>query len=60
MQNFDHNIGFCEKRKFLCRKLGKIAENWEKSQKIVIITSAPGHKHGSASSAVFACFQLKF
>jgi hypothetical protein len=35
MQNFDHNIGFWEKRQFF-------AENWEKSQKIVIITSTPG------------------
>jgi hypothetical protein len=26
MQNFDHNIGFLEKRHF-CRKLAKIAEN---------------------------------
>jgi hypothetical protein len=35
MQNFDHNIGFCEKRQFF-------AENCRKSQKIVIITSTPG------------------
>jgi hypothetical protein len=35
MQNFDHNIGFCEKRQFF-------AENCQKSQKIVIITSTPG------------------
>jgi hypothetical protein len=34
MQNLDHNIGFREKRQFF-------AENWEKSQKIVIITSTP-------------------
>jgi hypothetical protein len=27
MQNFDHNIGFWEKRQFFCRKLAKIAEN---------------------------------
>jgi hypothetical protein len=27
MQNFDHDIGFGEKRQFFCRKLGKIAEN---------------------------------
>jgi hypothetical protein len=27
MQNFDHNIGFCEKRQFFRRKLSKIAEN---------------------------------
>jgi hypothetical protein len=26
MQNFHHNIGFCEKRQFFCRKLAKIAE----------------------------------
>jgi hypothetical protein len=36
MQNFDHNIGFWEKRQFF-------AKNWQKSQKIVIITSTPGH-----------------
>jgi hypothetical protein len=34
MQNFNHNIGFREKRHFF-------AENWQKSQKIVIITSIP-------------------
>jgi hypothetical protein len=27
MQNFDHNIGFCEKRQFFRQKLSKIAEN---------------------------------
>jgi hypothetical protein len=27
MQKFDHNIGFWEKRQFVCRKLAKIAEN---------------------------------
>jgi hypothetical protein len=27
MQNFDHNIGFWEKRQFFRRKLAKIAEN---------------------------------
>jgi hypothetical protein len=27
MLNFDHNIGFWEKRQFFCRKLAKIAEN---------------------------------
>jgi hypothetical protein len=32
--NFCHNIGFWEKRQFF-------AENWQKSQKIVIITSTP-------------------
>jgi hypothetical protein len=32
MQNFNNNIGFWEK---------KFAENWQKSQKIVIITSTP-------------------
>jgi hypothetical protein len=37
MQNFDHNIGFWEKRQFF-------AENWQKSQKIVIITSTPRRK----------------
>jgi hypothetical protein len=34
MQNFDHNIGFWEKRQFF-------AENCRKSQEIVIITSTP-------------------
>jgi hypothetical protein len=34
-KEFDHNIGFGEKRHFF-------AENWQKSQKIVIITSTPG------------------
>jgi hypothetical protein len=34
MQNFDHNIGFWEKRQFF-------AENCQKSQKIVIRTSTP-------------------
>jgi hypothetical protein len=37
MQNFDHYIVFWEKRQIF-------AENWEKSQKIVIITSTPGPK----------------
>jgi hypothetical protein len=35
MQNFDHNIGFWEKRQFFRQKLSK-------SQKIVIITSTLG------------------
>jgi hypothetical protein len=35
MQNFDHNISFCETRLFF-------AENCRKSQKIVTITSTPG------------------
>jgi hypothetical protein len=34
LQKFDHNIGFWEKRQFF-------AENWQKSQKIVIIASTP-------------------
>jgi hypothetical protein len=34
IQKFDHNIGFWEERHFF-------AENWQKSQKIVIITSTP-------------------
>jgi hypothetical protein len=29
MQNFDHNIGFWEKRQFFRQKLSKIAENWD-------------------------------
>jgi hypothetical protein len=32
--NFDHNIGFWENANFF-------AENWQKLQKIVIITSTP-------------------
>jgi hypothetical protein len=35
IQNFDHNIGFLEKRQFFRRKFAK-------SQKLVIITSTPG------------------
>jgi hypothetical protein len=35
MQNFDHAIGFREKRHFF-------DENWPKSQKLVIIKSTPG------------------
>jgi hypothetical protein len=34
-KNCYHNIGFWEKRQFF-------AENWQKSRKIVIITSTPG------------------
>jgi hypothetical protein len=34
-ENFDHNIGFWENANFF-------ADNWQKSQKIVIITSTPG------------------
>jgi hypothetical protein len=45
-QKIDHNIGVCEKRQFF-------AENWEKSQKMVIITSTPGHPGlGSISKGV--------
>jgi hypothetical protein len=33
-EKYDHNIGFQEKRHFF-------AENWDKSQVIVIITSTP-------------------
>jgi hypothetical protein len=44
-KNCDHNIGFWEKRHFF-------AENWEKSQKIVIITSTPGHT-GFAYQSLF-------
>jgi hypothetical protein len=38
MQNFDHNIVFLEKRQFF-------AENRQKSQTNVIITSTPGLKN---------------
>jgi phosphotransferase system IIA component len=38
LKQLDHNIGFREKRQFF-------AENWEKSQKIVIIISTPGRRH---------------
>jgi hypothetical protein len=34
LKKIDHNIGFLEKRQFF-------AENWQKSTKIVIITSTP-------------------
>jgi hypothetical protein len=33
-KNCYHNIGFREKRQLFRRKLGKIAENWEKLPKI--------------------------
>jgi hypothetical protein len=36
MQNSDHNIGFWKNANFF-------AENWQKSQKIVIITSTTSH-----------------
>jgi hypothetical protein len=36
-KKIDRNIGFGEKRQFF-------AENWRKSQKIVIITLTPGDK----------------
>jgi hypothetical protein len=39
MQKIGHNIGFLRKTPFF-------AENWRKSQKIVIITSTPGHTGG--------------
>jgi hypothetical protein len=35
-----------KKRQFFRRKLAKIAENWQKSQKIVIVTSTPDDKVG--------------
>jgi hypothetical protein len=35
VQKFDHNIGFREKYDFF-------AENWQKPQKIVIVTLTPG------------------
>jgi hypothetical protein len=35
LQKYDHNIGFWEKHHFF-------AENWQKPQKIMIITSTPG------------------
>jgi hypothetical protein len=44
MQNFDHNIGFEKNANFR-------AENWEKSQKIMIITSTP--VMSASSEAVF-------
>jgi hypothetical protein len=46
MQNFDHNIAFWEKRHFF-------AENCQKSQKIVIITSTPGRPGSRNSSCGF-------
>jgi hypothetical protein len=45
MQNIDHNIVFLKKRQFFAENIVKSrifsAENWQKSQKIVIITSTP-------------------
>jgi hypothetical protein len=49
MQNFDRNIGFWENANFF-------AENWQKSQKIVIITSTPGRPALVVST--FFCEQL--
>jgi hypothetical protein len=45
MQNFVHNIGFWEKRQFF-------PENYQKSQKIVIITSTPGQVVGTMAEAL--------
>jgi hypothetical protein len=42
IQKIDHNIGFGEKCQFF-------AENCQKSPKIVIITSTPGHPGRQAS-----------
>jgi hypothetical protein len=44
MQNVDHNIGFWLKN------ANFFAENCQKSQKIVIITSTPGFEKGSCGS----------
>jgi hypothetical protein len=52
MQNFDHNFGFWEKRHFF-------AENCRKSQKIVIITSTPGHHVGCEKNLVIEFLQKK-
>jgi hypothetical protein len=52
MQNLDHNIDFWEKRHFF-------AENWEKSQKIVIITSTPDRREGIFILAIFCLVGVK-
>jgi hypothetical protein len=59
MQNCDHNIGFWEKRQFF-------RKNWQKSQKIVIITSIPGlsvvqpqNRSKLQILPIFLCSQLK-
>jgi hypothetical protein len=43
VKKIDHNIGFWEKRHFF-------DENWQESQKIIIITSSPFSKKGYANS----------
>jgi hypothetical protein len=48
MQNFYHNIGFCEKRHFF-------AKNWQKSQRNVIITSTPGER---AEASFLQCYLI--
>jgi hypothetical protein len=52
MQNFDQNIGFWEKRHFF-------AENWQKSQKNVIITSTPGKYIFYTNKKLFYGISLK-
>jgi hypothetical protein len=53
MQNFDHNIGFREKRQFF-------AKNWQKSQKIVIIASTPDLVAESGKFATIKAITLTF
>jgi hypothetical protein len=45
MQNFDHNIGFEKNANFF-------AENWQKSQKSVIVTSTPDEFVKKSSKSV--------
>jgi hypothetical protein len=60
MQNVDHNIGFWEKRQFFLRKLAKIAENWRKSQKIVIMYNIdPWSRHYVIIDNVFFKIKIK-
>jgi hypothetical protein len=48
MLNLDHNIGFREKCNFFC-------ENWQKSQKIVIITLTPVYVSNSMYLQAIRC-----
>jgi hypothetical protein len=50
LQKFDHNIGFEKNANFF-------AENWQKSPKIMIITSTPGQSAIAAAES-FADFEL--
>jgi hypothetical protein len=51
MQNFGHNIGFEKNANFF-------AENWQKSQKIVIITSTHWRIFSSWAIVSFGPFKI--